>query len=225
MMWQRRRARRVSFWEYLSSRRGLLIFETYQHASMVAQCVVIAALIGVALAVASYRTPPLAAFITGSAAVFYTIPSFALFGLLIPIVGLGVAPSVIALVIYSLLPIIRNSVVGLVGVDKSLVEAARGMGMSRTTTLLRVELPLAWPVILTGLRVATQLAVGVGAIAAYVTGPGLGEQIFSGLARLGAVNSINATVTGTVLIALLAVFFDLLYVGLGRLTIPREVQA
>ncbi|WP_433335125.1 ABC transporter permease [Spirillospora sp. CA-294931] len=215
----------VSFWEYLSSRRELLIFETWQHASMVFQCVLLALVLGVLIGLATYRSSALSSFATSSAGVMFTVPSLALLGLLITPLGLGVTPSVVALTLYSLLPIVRNTIVGLAGVDSTLVDAARGIGMSRWKILLRVELPLAWPVILTGVRVATQLAMGVGAIAAYVSGPGLGEQIFSGLARLGGANAINMTLAGTLGIIVLALAFDGCFLLVGRLTTSRGIRA
>ena len=215
----------MNFWEYLSSRRELLFFETWQHASMVAQCVLAALVLGLLIGLAVYRRPRWAGFATSSAGVFFTIPSLALLGLLITPLGLGVAPSVVALTLYSLLPIVRNTIVGLNSVDPMLVDAARGIGMSRGAILLRVELPLAWPVILTGVRVSTQLAMGIGAIAAYVSGPGLGEQIFSGLGRLGGANAVNMTLAGTLLIILLALLFDGCYLLIGRLTTSRGIRA
>lgn len=191
---------------------------------MVFQCVLLATIIGMAVAVATYRIPWLAGLSTGTAAVIFTVPSLALFGLMVPIVGLGVMPAVFALTIYALLPIIRNGIVGLSNVDANMVDAARGMGMNRATILAKVELPLAWPVVLTGIRVATQLTMGVGAIAAYVSGPGLGDQIFSGLARLGGANSLNAILAGTIGIVILALIFDAIYVIIGRLTTSRGLR-
>jgi osmoprotectant transport system permease protein len=214
----------VSFWVYVSDRREQLLFETCQHASMVAQTVLVATALGILLAALAYRRPRLAALTTASTAAIMTVPSFALLGLLILPLGLGVAPTVTALVLYALLPIVRNGVVGLRGVDAALVDAARGMGMSRLAVLARVELPIAWPVILTGVRVSTQMIMGIGAIAAYVNGPGLGEQIFSGLARLGGANALNATLAGTAGVILLALLFDLAYVGVGRLTTSRGLR-
>lgn len=125
-----------------------------------------------------------------------TIPSLAMIGLLIPVVGLGVPPTVTALTLYGLLPIVRNAIVGLRGVDPSLVDAARGIGMSRLARLLRVELPLAWPPILTGIRVATQMLMGIAAIAAYASGPGLGNEIFRGISSLGSANALNQVLAG-----------------------------
>lgn len=214
----------MSFWNYVTSRWDLLLFETYQHASMVFQCVLLATVIGLAVAVATYRTSWLANLATGTASVIFTIPSFALFGLMIPVFGLGVVPSVVALTLYALLPIIRNCIVGLSGVDPAMVDAARGMGMNRAMVLARVELPLAWPVILTGVRVSTMLTMGVAAIAAYVSGPGLGDEIFSGLARLGGANALNAALAGTLGIILLALLFDAAYILIGRLTTSRGLR-
>lgn len=214
----------MNVFTYVRENSDLLMFSLWQHAIMTAQCILLATVIGLLLAMASYRLPWLSGLTTGAASVIFTIPSFALFGLMIPLVGLGVTPAVTALTVYALLPIVRNSIVGLNSVDKTMVDAARGMGMSRLAVLFRVELPLAWPVVLTGIRVATQLAVGVGAIAAYVSGPGLGDQIFSGLARLGGANAANAILVGTVGIILLALLFDAVYVLIGRLTISRGLR-
>ena len=97
---------------------------------------------------------------------------------------------------YAIFPILRNAVVGLHGVDKTLLESARGMGMGEIAVLLRVRLPLAWPVILAGVRISTQMSMGVAAIAAYVLGPGLGGYIFTGLAQIGGANAVNYAVVG-----------------------------
>jgi osmoprotectant transport system permease protein len=215
----------MSLWQYVEDRSDLLVFETIQHASMVAQCVLIAAVLGVLIGVATYRWPRPSTLATAIAGVLFTIPSLAMLGLLIPPLGLGVAPSVTAIVVYALLPIIRNTIVGLRSVDPMLVDAARAIGMSRRRSLTRVELPLAWPVILTGIRVATQLALGIGAVAAYVSGPGLGEQIFSGLARLGGANAVNSALAGTIGVVILALLFDGFFVLLGRFTTPGKRQA
>lgn len=214
----------LSFWDYVSSRREQLWIETWMHASAVFQCMVIATLIGVVVAIATYRSAIASRIAIGTTATILTIPSFALLGLLIPLLGLGVAPTVVALVLYALLPIVRNAIVGLAGVDPQLVDAARGIGMRRAMILLRVELPLAWPALLTGIRVSTQMIMGIAAIAAYVSGPGLGNEIFTGLARLGSKNAINAAWAGTLGVVVLALLFDAAYVLLGRLTVSRGIR-
>ncbi|SEL81760.1 osmoprotectant transport system permease protein [Blastococcus sp. DSM 46786] len=211
-------------WEYVTERAGLVAFQSFQHVSLVVQCVLLGSLIAVALAVLVYRNPAATSAANGFSAVGLTIPSFALLGILLAPFGFGITPAVIAITFYAALPVLRNAVVGLAGVDRSLVESARGIGMSRVRTLLRVELPLAWPVILAGIRVATQMVMGIAAIAAYVLGPGLGGFIFSGLSRLGGANALNSTLTGTIAIVLLALVLDLLLVLAGRLTTPRGIR-
>jgi osmoprotectant transport system permease protein len=215
----------VNFWEYLGSRHQQLFTDAFQHASAVFQCMVAATLLGVAIGVAAYRSEWAGNLATTATSTVLTIPSLAMIGLLIPVVGLGVPPTVIALTLYGLLPIVRNAIVGLRGVDPSLVDAARGIGMSRTARLLRVELPLAWPPILTGIRVSTQMLMGIAAIAAYASGPGLGNLIFRGIASLGSQNALNQVLAGTLGIIVLALLFDAAYVLIGRLTIPRGIRA
>lgn len=214
----------MSFWEYLSDRRAQLLADSFQHASAVFQCMVAATVIGVLLGVFTYRSEWAGNLATTATATLLTVPSLAMIGLLIPIVGLGVAPTVIALTLYGLLPIVRNAIVGLRGVDPSLVDAARGIGMSRPMQLLKVELPLAWPPILTGIRVATQMLMGIAAIAAFASGPGLGNLIFRGVASLGSANALNQVLAGTLGIVVLALLFDAAYVLIGKLTIPRGIR-
>ncbi len=215
----------MNFWEYLGSRHQQLLADAYQHAGAVFQCMVVATVVGVVLGVVTYRSDWAGNLATTTTATLLTIPSLAMIGLLVPIVGLGVPPTVIALTLYGLLPIVRNSIVGLRGVDPSLVDAATGIGMSRPARLLRVELPLAWPPILTGIRVSTQMLMGIAAIAAYASGPGLGNEIFRGIASLGSRNALNQVLAGTLGIIVLALLFDAVYVLIGRLTIPRGIRA
>jgi osmoprotectant transport system permease protein len=215
----------VNFWQYLSSRHQQLLTDAYQHASVVFQCMVVATLIGVVIGVVTYHSDWAGGVATITTSSILTIPSLAMIGLLIPVVGLGVPPTVIALTLYGLLPIVRNSIVGLRGVDPALVDAARGIGMSGPARLLKVELPLAWPPILTGIRVSTQMLMGIAAIAAYASGPGLGNEIFRGLASLGSKNALNQVLAGTIGIIILALLFDAAYVLIGRMTIPRGIRA
>ncbi|MEG8277731.1 ABC transporter permease [Streptomyces sp. AHA2] len=214
----------MNFWEYLVNRHQQLLTDAYQHASAVFQCMVVATVLGVLIAVATYRSEWAGNLATTTTATILTVPALALIGLLIPVVGLGVPPTVVALTLYGLLPVVRNAIVGLRGVDPSLVDAATGIGMSRPARLLRIELPLAWPPILTGIRVSTQMLMGIAAIAAYASGPGLGNVIFRGLASLGSANALNQVLAGTLGIIVLALLFDAAYVLVGRLTIPRGIR-
>ncbi|MBT8225200.1 MAG: ABC transporter permease [Dactylosporangium sp.] len=153
-----------------------------------------------------------------------TIPSLALFALAIPLFGLGTPPTVVALVLYALLPIVRNTVAGLGSVDRAMLRSARGMGMGPWRRFIRIELPLAWPVALTGVRVSTQIVVGIAAIAALVNGPGLGNEIFRGLRSLGSPFALNFVLGGTLGIVVVALLFDATFVLLRRITTPRGIR-
>ncbi len=214
----------MNFWDYVSNRHQQLLMDAFQHASAVFQCMVIATVIGILIGVLTYRSEWAGNLATLTTSTILTVPSLALIGLLIPIVGLGVPPTVIALTLYGLLPIVRNSIVGLRGVDPALVDAAKGIGMSRTARLFKVELPIAWPPILTGIRVSTQMLMGIAAIAAYASGPGLGNEIFRGIGSLGSKNALNQVLAGTLGIVVLALLFDAAYVLIGRLTISRGIR-
>ncbi|WP_442859100.1 ABC transporter permease [Arthrobacter sp. CAN_A2] len=221
---RRGRDEEVDVVEYVGSRLEQILFASWQHFSLVVQCLVIATVLAIAVAALVYRSPALTAVANSVSAIGLTIPSFALIGLLIAPFGFGVAPAVIVVVFFAVLPILRNAVVGLTSVDRSIVESARGVGLSRFQTFRRIELPLAWPVILAGVRVSAQMVMGIAAITAYVLGPGLGGFIFTGLARLGGANALESVATGIIAVVILAMVLDLLLVGLGRLTIPRGIR-
>ncbi|TDC89184.1 ABC transporter permease [Saccharopolyspora aridisoli] len=210
--------------DYVASRWQSLLVNSYQHVSMVVQCILLATIIGVLVGVAVYRSPAGAAIATALSSAILTMPSFALFGLLIPVLGLGVAPSVVTLVLYALLPIVRNTIVGLSNVDQPILDAARGIGMNRFSVLTRVELRLSWPAILAGMRVSAQMLMGIAAIAAYAKGPGLGNLLFMGLGQLGGANALNMALAGTVGVIILALVLDALFVLLGRLTTSRGIR-
>ncbi|GAA2062911.1 ABC transporter permease [Williamsia deligens] len=214
----------MHLWSYLNGRIGDLAFLTYQHASLAFQSVLVGTLVAVVVAVAVYRLPVFAALTSTTSRVALTIPSLALLALLIVPLGLGVAPSFVMLAFFATMPILGNAIVGLRSVPETVVESARGIGLSRWRVLLTVELPLAWPVILTGIRVSTQMVVGVAAIVAYVLGPGLGSLIFNGLSRLGGTNALEMAFTGTVLIVAIALVFDGLLVVLGRFTTTKGLS-
>jgi len=194
------------------------------HAQIVLYAIAIATAIALMTAVLVYRRERTAAIVLSIVGTFLTIPSLALFTLLIPFVGLGTKPALIALVLYAMLPILRNTVVGLRSVDRAVLESARGMGMNRLRRLARIELPLAWPVILTGIRVATVLIVGIAAIGAYVNGPGLGEDIFAGLSRVGTPTALHLTVSAILAAVALALLLDTFYLVLGKLTTSRGIK-
>jgi osmoprotectant transport system permease protein len=212
------------FLTYLGRRWDHLLELSLEHAAIVLLAIVIATIIGVGFGLLTYRTERPRELVIAVTGVFLTIPSLALFGLFLPIFGLGWTPVLIALVMYSMLPIVRNTIVGLREVDPAIVEAARGMGMGRTRQLLRIELPLAWPVILTGMRVSTVIIVGIAAIGAYINGPGLGADIFRALSRLASPASLNAAVAALLCVVILAILLDLFYVLVSRLTTSRGIR-
>lgn len=211
-------------WDFLQSHSAQIAFSSWQHVSLVAQCLVLATILAVGLAAVAYRSSILSSAANSLSAIGLTIPAFALVGLVIAPLGFGVPPAVAVVTFFAILPILRNTVVGLNGVDPAVVESARGIGMSRIRTFLTVELPLAWPVILGGIRVSAQMVMGIAAVAAYALGPGLGGFIFSGLSRLGGANSLESVLTGVLGVVILALILDLFLVGLGRLTTPRGIR-
>ncbi|MFL6094191.1 MAG: ABC transporter permease [Blastococcus sp.] len=213
-----------SMWDFVLDRREQVAVQAFQHVSLVVQCVVLGTVVALVLAALVYRSAVATSLANAVSAVGLTIPAFALLGILLAPFGFGTTPAVIAVTFYAALPVLRNAIVGLAGVDRSLTEAARGIGMSRLAALVRVELPLAWPVILAGVRVSTQMVMGIAAISAYVLGPGLGGFIFSGLSRLGGANALASALTGTVAIVVLALVLDLLLLLMGRLTTPRGIR-
>ncbi|OLT01172.1 ABC transporter permease [Pseudonocardia sp. CNS-004] len=214
----------MSLWQYIAERWDRLSLQSWLHVSGVVQCTILAAVIGVGVGILVYRSPAGSAIATALSSTILTIPSFALLGLLIPVVGLGVTPSVIALTLYGLLPIVRNTIVGLSGVDPAVSDAAKGVGMGRFGVLTRVELRLAWPAILTGMRVSAQMLMGIAVIAAYAKGFGLGSEVFSGLTRAGSANSLNQALAGTLGVVVLALVLDAIFILIARLTIPKGIR-
>jgi osmoprotectant transport system permease protein len=211
----------MSFTEYLSQQWLDIGIMFIQHAEVVLIAVAIATVIGIGLGVVVEGHERLSRGALSLTGTMLTLPSFALFGLLIPVLGLGLPPTIATLVLYAIFPILRNTITGLDSVPNAVEDAARGMGLSRATRMRLVRLPMAWPVIITGIRVATVMTVAIAAIAAAVSGPGLGELIFSGLARIGGASALNEVLAGTIGVAVLALAFDLLFVVIRRITTSR----
>jgi osmoprotectant transport system permease protein len=214
----------MTVWDYLERRWDTVLELTIEHLALVAGSVAIAAVLGIVLGVLVHQRPRAAGLLIATTSALFTVPSLAYFAVFMVVFGLGLRPSVITLVIYALLPIVRNTVTGLAQVDPAMVRAARGMGMGRVQTLSRIELPLALPVILTGVRIATVLTVGIAAVASYVGGPGLGSEIFGGLRSIGSVRAVPQATAGVLAIIFVTVFLDAL-VGLGgRLLTPKGTR-
>ncbi|MBA2487957.1 MAG: ABC transporter permease [Chloroflexi bacterium] len=211
--------------DYLADQGDRLFGLTIEHAMIVLISVALSTIIGVTIGVLTYATATPRRISLAITGVFLTIPSFALFGLLVPILGLGTRSAVVALVMYGLLPIVRNTVTGLRIVDPAIIESGQGMGMGSFRLLFRIKLPLAWPVIITGIRVAAVITVGIAAIAAVINGPGLGKDIFRALARFGTPTSVPQTLSAILGIIIIAVLIDLAFVFIARLTTSRGIRA
>lgn len=214
-----------SMGSFVADRWADIAYRSYQHLSLVVQSLVLATIIAIAVALLVTRVRALLPVANFISAVGLTLPSLALLGLALPLLGIGTLPAVAVVCFYATLPILRNAIVGLEGVNPNLLESAQGMGMSPVKRFLRVELPLAWPVILAGLRVSAQMSMGIAAIAAYALGPGLGGYIFTGLAQIGGANALNYALVATIGIVVLALLLDLALQIAGRFTISRGIRA
>src|SRR5215475_12213990 len=174
-------------WEFFVGHRAEILEATAAHLFLVVVSMAIAILIGVPLGMLLVKRKSLRAAALGFASVLQTIPSLALFGFLIPLPflgGIGTRTAIIALILYALLPILRNTVVGLTNIDHAVLEAAEAMGMTETQILLKVRFPLGMSVILAGIRTATVITIGVATIAAAIGAGGLGTFIFRGVAMV-----------------------------------------
>src|ERR1700674_948067 len=194
----------MNWYDFVVRNRGEVIARTAEHIGLVAAAMAIALIIGLPLGVALVRRRTLQRWVLGVANVVQTIPSLALFGFLIPVPwigGVGASTAIVALALYALLPILRNTCTGIEEVDAAVIESARGMGMTPRQVLWQVELPLAAPVLLAGIRVATVLCIGVTTIAAAIGAGGLGVFIFRGVSMVN--NQVR--LAGAIVGALLAV--------------------
>ncbi|PLT34452.1 glycine betaine ABC transporter substrate-binding protein [Bacillus sp. V5-8f] len=189
-----------------------------QHLFLSLVSLVIATLIAIPVGIFIARRKKLAEPVIGVASIFQTIPSLALFGFLLPLFGIGNITAIIALTIYALLPILRNTFTGITGVDQSAVEAGRGMGMTKNQILRMIELPLALPIIMAGLRTATVLTIGVATLAAFIGAGGLGDLIYRGLST--ARNEL--VLAGAIPAAFLAIVIDLILKRIETATDPKS---
>lgn len=202
-----------TLWSFMAQQNDKLLTQTLQHLGLTFISLLLAIAIGLPLGVLIARRQKLAGSILGLAGVLQTIPSIALLGFMIPLLGIGAKPAIVALLIYALLPIIRNTYIGIVGIDRHIIEAAIALGMNRKQILFRVELPLAMPVILAGIRTATVINVGVATLASFIAAGGLGEFIFGGI----SLNNSNMILAGAIPAALLAVILDFLLARVQKL--------
>ena len=211
----------MSWFDFVASRYDDILATTWEHAKIVLTVVVLATVFSVALGVLVQHRPMWRVLSLSISGIFLTIPSLALFALFIPLVGIGNLPAQMALFLYAILPILRNTVTGLDSVSPAIVESARGMGMSTMRQLFQIRLPLAWPIVMAGVRVSSLITVGIAAIAVLVGGDGLGTYIQGGLTRLGLPNSIESVWTGTIFTVLLGLILDAGFAGIQRATTSK----
>lgn len=185
-------------------RRDFFVQLTLEHLWISGVAMIVAAIIGLILGLWISQYKRMSPFVLGLTNFIYTIPSIALFGFLIPVSGIGDSTAIIALTIYALLPMVRNTYTGITGIDPEIIEAATAMGSTRWQLLIRIKLPLAFPVILAGLRTMVVMTIALTGIAAFIGAGGLGVAIYRGITT----NNMALTVDGSLLIAALALFFD-----------------
>ncbi len=203
--------------DFMREQSGKILDQLLQHIGLTFISLLIAVFIGVPLGIFIARRRKLSAPVLGITGILQTIPSIALLGFMIPLLGIGPKPAIVALFLYALLPIVRNTFTGITEVDGVVTDSAKGMGMSSWQILTKVELPLAMPVILAGIRTATVINVGVATLASYIGAGGLGEFIFGGI----ALNNTNMILAGAIPAALLAILFDFILSKVQRLKFKK----
>ena len=206
--------------QYILNNWDQVLGRTQEHLTLVFWAVGLAIFAGVPLGILITRDPRLASPVLGFANVMQTVPALAFFGFLMPVAGIGRTTAIVVLFLYSLLPIIRNTYTGIKNVDPALVEAARGMGLTDLQTLFMVQLPLALPVIVVGVRVATVVSIGTATVAFLVGGGALGAIITRGLAR----GKDYIVFAGAAFAALLAIVADLALTWVERLLTPAGIR-
>ena len=214
----------LNIWEQFTQQAQMrwseVIEATSVHIQLVFFSMLIAIVLGIGLGILITRVPKLSTVVLGGAGIMQTIPSLALLGFMIPIFGIGVNTAIAALFLYSLLPIIRNTYTGIKDVNKATVEAAKGMGMTSLQILVKVELPLAIPMIMAGVRTAAVINVGTATLAAFIGAGGLGDFIFLGITR-----GIDGLILlGAIPAALLAIVLEVFFTYLERWTTPEGLK-
>nr|TXF83588.1 ABC transporter permease [Alkalicoccus halolimnae] len=212
------------FFAYVQRNYGDILSYTLEHIQLLGVSLTIAILIGVPVGIYLTTNEQLAETVLQAASIILTIPSIALFGVMIPVLsligqGIGFLPAVIALILYSQLPIIRNTYTGINNVDPNIRDAAKGLGMTTMQRLLKVEIPNSLPLIMAGVRTATVLSIGIGAIAAFIGSGGLGVLIDMGISR----GNRNMIVAGALSISILAITADFFLKTLQNKFSPKEV--
>ena len=209
------RRRSTGFWAYLREQRSVIARLTGRHIQLVAISLLVAIVIAIPLGLGLERVSTSAEGVIRAVGVLQTLPGIALLAFMIPLLGIGVVPALVALVLYSIYPIVRNTYTGVRDADPSAVSAARALGMTDGQVLRQVRLPLAAPVIMAGVRTAAVIDVGTATLAAFIGAGGLGEPIVAGL----ALSDTRMILSGAIPAALLAIAVDA-----GLAIVERSIQ-
>ncbi len=198
-----------------------LLVKIWQHIYLSFVSLGLGIIVAVPVAVGLTRAKKLAGFVIGLASVLQTVPSMALLALMIPIFGIGSFPAIVALFIYSLLPILRNTYIGLNNVDPSVLDAAKGIGMSNMQSIMQVELKLAAPVIMSGIRLSATFVIAWATLASYIGAGGLGDFIFNGLNLYRS----DLILGGSIPVIILALITDYILGKIEYLLTPKSIRA
>jgi len=198
-----------------------LLLKTWQHLYISAIALALGIIVAVPLGILLTRTKKISGFVMAIASMLQTIPAMALLALMIPFFGIGAIPAIIALFIYSLLPILRNTYLGMEDVNPALIDAAKGMGLTGWQSIIKVELPMAAPVIMAGIRLSATYVIAWAALASYIGAGGLGDFIFNGL----NLYRTDLILGGSIPVIILALIVDWLLGKLEAAVTPRTTQA
>lgn len=209
-----------NFFNFVMQQKGKIIDLLLQHISLTATAIVLAVIVGVPLGILITRTPRLRKFILGFVNLVQAIPSMALLGLLVPIMGIGSKPAIFTVVVYSLLPIVKNTYIGISSIDPVVLESAKGIGLTRNQTLFKIQFPLALPIIMGGVRISAVTAVGLMTLAAFIGAGGLGYLVFSGVQT---VNN-NMILAGAIPSCILALVVDYIFSQIESMVTPKGLS-
>lgn len=205
---------------FFSTNGEQLLFKTGEHLFISFSALLLGILVAVPLGILLTNLPKIAGFVMGVASVIQTFPSLAILAFFIPLLGVGKLPAIIALFFYSVLPILRNTFIGIKGVNKDLIEASRAVGMTSIERIVKVEIPLAIPIIMAGIRLSAVYLIGWATLASFIGGGGLGDFIFDGLNLFRT----DLVIAGAIPVTLLALFLDFLLTKLEFIFTPKGIR-
>ena len=189
----------ANFIKYIINQKSQIINLLLQHIQLTFIAILFAIIIGIPLGILVSKNEKIRKYILGLINIFQAIPSMALLGLLVPMLGIGSKPAIVAVVLYSLLPIVKNTSTGILGIDKNIIESATGIGLTSKQILYKIQLPLALPVIMAGIRISAVTAVGLMTLAAFIGAGGLGYLVFSGVQTVNNVMILAGAIPACIL--------------------------